>query len=73
MLMSNINELSFEDAFQELEKIVTKLESGELNLEDSVNLFERGRQLSARCQQILDGAELRVSQLTEDGGLDPMD
>jgi len=71
--MSNINELSFEDAFQELEKIVTKLESGELNLEDSVNLFERGRQLSARCQQILDGAELRVSQLTEDGGLDPMD
>ena len=70
--MSNINELSFEDAYKELETIVTQLESGELNLEDSVKLFERGRELSAHCQKILDGAELRVNQLTEDGGLDPM-
>jgi len=70
--MSNINELSFEDAYKELETIVTQLESGELSLEDSVKLFERGRELSAHCQKILDGAELRVNQLTEDGGLDPM-
>jgi len=71
--MSTISELSFEDAYQQLEGIVTKLESGELNLEDSVKLFERGRELSAHCQQILDGAELRVNQLTGEGDLDPLD
>jgi len=44
--MSDINALSFEEAFDELETIVGKLESGELTLEESVTLFERGRQLS---------------------------
>ena len=70
--MSNISELSFETAYQELETIVAKLESGELNLEDSVNLFECGRQLSEHCQKILDKAELRVNQLTEDGNVEPL-
>ena len=65
--MSDINELSFEQAFGELETIVAKLESGELALEESVTMFERGRKLSDRCQTILDKAELRVNQLTDDG------
>jgi|SaaInlStandDraft_4_1057021.scaffolds.fasta_scaffold408570_1 exodeoxyribonuclease VII small subunit len=65
--MSDIYELSFEQAFGELEAIVAKLESGELALEESVTMFERGRKLSARCQAILDKAELRVNQLTDDG------
>ena len=65
--MSDINELSFEQAFGELETIVAKLESGELALEDSVTMFERGRKLSDHCQTILDKAELRVNQLTDDG------
>jgi len=70
--MSDINELSFETAYAELEGIITKLESGDLPLDDSVTLFERGRQLSEHCQSLLDKAELRVSQLTSDGRVEPL-
>ena len=70
--MSDISALSFEDAYAELETIVTKLESGELSLEDSVRLFERGRELSEHCQKILDESELRVNQLTDNGDLESM-
>lgn len=66
------NDLSFEAAFEELEMIVAKLESGELSLEESVTLFERGRTLSALCQSLLDKAELRVNQLTDDGSVSPL-
>lgn len=69
--MNAINELSFEAAYAELEAIVAKLESGELSLDDSVTLFERGRRLSEHCQTLLDKAELRVSQLTADGRVEP--
>ncbi len=65
--MSDINELSFEAAYAELETIISRLESGELPLEESVKLFERGRLLSEQCQSLLDKAELRVNQLTSDG------
>lgn len=54
---------AFEDAFTELDSIVTRLESGELSLAESVALYERGRALAARCQALLDEAELRVNQL----------
>lgn len=70
--MSNINELSFEQAYQELDGIVSKLESGELSLEESVTLFERGRKLSEHCQSILDKAELRVNQLNDAGDIQPL-
>jgi exodeoxyribonuclease VII small subunit len=70
--MSDINELSFESAYAELETIVSRLESGELSLEDSVTLFERGRRLSEHCQSLLDRAELRVNKLTEDGRVEPL-
>lgn len=68
--MNDINELSFETAFAELETIIARLESGELSLDDSVTLFERGRKLSEYCQTLLDKAELRVSQLTADGRIE---
>lgn len=70
--MNAIAELSFEAAFAELETIIARLESGELSLDDSVTLFERGRQLSEHCQTLLDKAELRVSQLTGDGRIEPL-
>ena len=70
--MSDINELSFETAYAELEDIITKLESGDLPLDDSVTLFERGRQLSEHCQAMLYKAELRVSQLTDDGRVESL-
>lgn len=65
--MSDISALSFEAAFAELEQIVSKMEMGDLPLEESVTLFERGRQLSEHCQRLLDKAELRVNQLANDG------
>lgn len=67
--MKPIEELAFEDAFDELDTIVQQLESGELSLEESVTLFERGRTLAAHCQKLLDKAELRMSQLNDDGTL----
>ena len=56
--------LSFEDSFSELDTIVRRLESGELPLEESVALYERGRLLAAHCQRLLDGAELCITQVT---------
>lgn len=55
--------LSFEDAFAELEEVVRQLEDGSLTLDESLALFERGQALSARCQQLLDTADLKVQQL----------
>jgi exodeoxyribonuclease VII small subunit len=67
--MTTINALSFEQAYDELEEIIAKLESGELALEESVTLYERGRQLSAHCQTLLDKAELRIQKLNDNGVL----
>jgi exodeoxyribonuclease VII small subunit len=58
-----IETLSFEDAFAELEECVRQLEDGSLTLEESLALFERGQALSARCQLLLDNADLKVQQL----------
>jgi exodeoxyribonuclease VII small subunit len=71
--MSDTNGHSFESAFAELQDIINKLESGELSLEDSVTLYERGRKLAAFCQDVLDKAELRVNQIDDDGDLAPLD
>ncbi len=56
--------LTFEEAFAQLEEILRRLEEGGLNLEESVALFERGMALAKYCEEELDKAELRVSQLT---------
>jgi exodeoxyribonuclease VII small subunit len=57
----------FEAALNELEQIVGKLERGELKLEESLQLFERGVALARQCRQSLDSAELKVKQLLDDG------
>ncbi len=59
-------ELSYEQAFQELEATVHKLEAGEIPLEESLALFERGQALAARCSELLDQAELKLRQLVPD-------
>lgn len=73
MMTDDLNELSFETAYAELEAIIAQLDSGDLPLEDSVRLFERGRKLSEYCQTLLDRAELRVSQLLEGGRIESLD
>jgi len=70
--VSTISDLSFEAAYAELDDIIARLERGDLPLEESVALYARGRQLAAHCQALLDSAELRVSQLNDDGTLDPL-
>jgi len=54
---------SFEDALAELEDIVSRLETGDLALEESLSLFERGQTLATLCNQVLDQAELRLEQI----------
>ena len=65
--MEEIEDLSFEEALQALTETVSRLESGDLLLEESLSLYERGQALAAHCQQLLGEATLRVEQLTEDG------
>jgi exodeoxyribonuclease VII small subunit len=64
--MEEIKDLSFEEAFAELEKTVAKLERGDLSLEESIALFERGQALAAHCNLQLDKSELKVWQLLPD-------
>ena len=59
----SLEDLSFEEAFDELETTVQQLESGNLPLEGAIALYERGMGLARRCSQALDAAELRVQQL----------
>jgi exodeoxyribonuclease VII small subunit len=56
---------SFEEQMAELETVVERLERGELTLEESVGLFERGVLLSTACKQQLSSAESRVQVLTD--------
>ncbi len=58
----------FEASLSELETIVAGMERGELPLEQSLALFERGVQLSRDCRSALEQAELRVKTLLENGG-----
>jgi exodeoxyribonuclease VII small subunit len=55
-----IGAYSFEAARDELLTIVERLEAGEATLDESLALWERGEQLAARCQEILDGARARI-------------
>jgi exodeoxyribonuclease VII small subunit len=57
----------FEASLNELEQIVGKLERGELKLEESPKLFERGVALTKQCRQSLETAELKVKQLLGNG------
>jgi len=59
-----IEELTYEEAFTELEKIVNLLETEQRSLDESLALFERGQSLGRHCAALLEKAELRVQQLS---------
>lgn len=63
-----VESLTYEQAFHEMEEIVTALEDAPLSLEDSMLLFERGQLLSLRCTTLLDQAELRLTRLQQTTG-----
>ena len=58
-----IAELSFEDALSSLEDVVRKLETGEVPLEESIGLYERGEALRRHCQARLDAAQARIEKI----------
>jgi len=60
--------VDFERALDELEKLVERMEEGELSLEESLKLYERGMELSKACQKALDAAEKRIRILSEQDG-----
>lgn len=70
--------LSFEAAMGELEQIVAKLEKGDVELEESITIYERGEALRAHCDTLLKKAEAKVEKITLDSdgnpkGTEPLD
>ena len=61
-----VNEMSFEEAMKELEQVVGQLERGDVALEASIALYERGAELKKRCETKLKEAEEKVAALTLD-------
>ncbi|MGC1951714.1 MAG: exodeoxyribonuclease VII small subunit [Gammaproteobacteria bacterium] len=59
---------SFEQALEEFERLVERMETGDLSLEDSLKAFERGIELSRACQEVLNEADQRIQILTEQNG-----
>ncbi|SFF95518.1 Exodeoxyribonuclease VII small subunit [Novosphingobium sp. CF614] len=73
-----IENLSFEDALRALETIVRQLETGDVPLEDSISLYEKGERLRQHCQKRLDAAQARIEKIVAgpDGapaGVQPFD
>lgn len=59
----DITGMSFEDALKTLEEVVRRLESGEVPLDDSIDLYERGERLRQHCQSRLDAAQARIEKI----------
>jgi len=75
---ADVKDLPFEKALAELESIVQKLERGDVPLEESVAIYERGEVLKRRCEELLRQAEARVEKITLDAsgrptGTEPLD
>lgn len=73
-----IDKMSFEEAMQELESIVSSMESGETALEESIAAFERGMELQKHCQAKLTEAQAKIEKILVDSdgkaaGSEPLD
>ena len=66
--LPDVASLSFETALKELESIVTKLERGDVALEESIAIYERGEALKKRCEALLAQAEERVERIRASEG-----
>jgi exodeoxyribonuclease VII small subunit len=62
---AEIATMSFEDALRALEEVVRKLEAGDVRLDDSISLYERGEQLRKHCQARLDAASARIEKIVQ--------
>ena len=66
-----VTEMTFEEAMGELERVVGQLERGDVALDDSIRLYERGAALKAHCEAKLKAAEEKVAQITLGEGGQP--
>ncbi|WP_172327704.1 exodeoxyribonuclease VII small subunit [Mangrovicoccus sp. HB161399] len=71
MAEKKVTEMSFEEAMAALESVVSQLEQGEVGLEDSIKLYERGAELKAHCETKLKQAEEKVAAITLDRNGEP--
>ncbi len=77
-MSDEIEKMSFEAALGELESIVQKLEAGQVSLEESITIYERGEKLKAHCEAKLKQAEARIEKITLNAdrsasGTEPLD
>ena len=75
---SNVTALSFEQAVSELENIVARLERGDVPLDQSIEIYERGEALKKHCETLLSAAEARIEKIRVDrngkaAGPEPLD
>ena len=75
---ADVQTLPFEKALEELEQIVDRLERGDVALEESIAIYERGEALRARCNALLKAAELKIEKIKtgragEAAGTEPLD
>ena len=63
MTENNNNDLSFEEAMQQLENIVRELESGKIKLDDAVNAYEKAVALKQLCENKLKAAQLKIEKI----------
>ncbi|MEM8729950.1 MAG: exodeoxyribonuclease VII small subunit [Pseudomonadota bacterium] len=73
MTETPVEDLSFEDAMKELDAVVQQLERGDVALEASIDLYDRGARLKKRCETLLAQAEEKVAAITTDGDGQPTD
>jgi exodeoxyribonuclease VII small subunit len=66
----SLDQLSYEQAYEELQVVIEQLEAGDKPLDETLALYERGQALYQHCTTLLDQAELKVQQINEDGALD---
>ena len=66
----NVEDLTYEEAFSQLEALVAALEAGSHPLEELLGMYERGQALARRCAHLLESAELRVKQLAGEAEVD---
>lgn len=76
-IAEDILKLSFEQALNELESIVDRLVTGDVALEESIEIYRRGSQLRAYCDEKLKSAQAKIEKITGDGssglGTEPLD
>ena len=68
--MPQEEEISLEEAFEQIEEVISHLETEEITLEQSFQEYNRGMKLLKHCNETIDRVEKKVLQINEDGGLD---